>query len=181
MYREFYENEVVPALQQRFQYRNVMQIPRLQKIVVSMGVSATALQTNANMLDNAMRDLGQITGQKPALRRAKKSVSQFRVRAGNPIGCMVTLRRERMYEFFQHLVKIALPQIRDFRGVNPDSFDGRGNYALGLSEQVIFPEIDYDDVSHMQGMNIVIVTTAKTDEEARALLQLMGMPFREAV
>ena len=180
MYRDYYTNEVVPALTQRFGFKNPMQVPRIEKIVVSMGIGAAATAANANMLDNAMRDLGLITGQKPALRRAKKSVSQFKVREGMPVGCMVTLRGDRMYEFFVHLVKVALPQIRDFRGVSGDSFDGRGNYALGLTEQVIFPEIEYDSVNHIQGMNIVIVTTAETDEHARELLRLMGVPFREA-
>ncbi|MBM3214928.1 50S ribosomal protein L5 [Candidatus Poribacteria bacterium] len=180
MYKQHYQDEVVPALKQRFGFTNPMQVPRIEKIVVSMGVGAAATATNANLLDNAASELATITGQKPAIRRARKSVSAFRVRVGMPVGCMVTLRGVRMYEFYMRLVKVALPQIRDFRGTNPDSFDGRGNYALGLTEQIIFPEIGYDDVSQMRGMNIAIVTTAKTDEQARELLRLMGMPFREA-
>jgi large subunit ribosomal protein L5 len=179
MYKDFYRNDVVPALQQRFGYKNVMEVARIEKIVVSMGISAAASQQNANLLDSAMSELGTLTGQKPAVRRARKSVSAFKVRVGMPVGCMVTLRGDRMYEFFMRLVKIALPQIRDFRGVDPNSFDGRGNYALGLQEQIIFPEIGYDDVAQIRGMNIAIVTTAGTDERARELLRLMGMPFRE--
>ncbi len=179
MYVEHYRTEVVPALQQRFEYTNVMQTPKLEKIVVSMGLGASVDTGNANLIENAVNDLTTITGQKPSVRRARKSVSNFKVRQGMPVGIMVTLRGERMYEFLQHLVKIALPQIRDFRGLNPDSFDGRGNYAMGIAEQVIFPEIDYDDVSHVQGMNIVMATTAATDEQARELLKLMGMPFRD--
>lgn len=179
MYRDFYRNEVVPALQQRFGYKNLMEVARIEKIVVSIGVSASLSQQNANLLDNATSELATLTGQKPAVRRARKSVSAFKVRVGMPVGCMVTLRGERMYEFLLRLVKIALPQIRDFRGVDPNSFDGRGNYALGLTEQIIFPEIGYDDVSQIRGMNIAIVTTAGTDERARELLRLMGMPFRD--
>lgn len=179
MYVEHYKTEVAPALQTRFEYDNVMQIPKLNKIVVSMGLGASVDTQNANVMENAVNDMAAITGQKPSIRRAKKSVSNFKVRQGMPVGCMVTLRGARMYEFFQHLVKIALPQIRDFRGLNPDSFDGRGNYAMGIQEQVIFPEIDYDDVKSVQGMNIVMATTADTDEQARELLKLMGMPFRD--
>ena len=179
MYEDHYRNEVVPALQQRFEFANVMTIPKLDKIVVSMGLGASVETQNANVIENAVNDLATITGQKPSVRRAKKSVSNFKVRQGMPVGCMVTLRGARKYEFFQHLVKIALPQIRDFRGLNPDSFDGRGNYGMGIAEQVIFPEIDYDDVSQVQGMNIVMATTAATDEHARELLKLMGMPFRD--
>lgn len=179
MYKDFYRNEVVPALRERFGYKNVMEVPRLEKIVVSMGISATSIQQNPGLLDSAMSELAMLTGQKPAVRRARKSVSAFKVRVGMPVGCMVTLRRERMYEFFMRLVKVALPQIRDFRGVDPNSFDGRGNYALGLQEQIVFPEVSYDDVAQIRGMNIAIVTTAKSDEEARELLRLMGMPFRE--
>jgi len=179
MYRDFYRNEVVPALQERFGDKNVMEVPRLEKIVVSMGISAVASQQNPNLLESAMSELALLTGQKPAVRRARKSVSAFKVRVGMPVGCVVTLRGERMYEFFMRLVKVALPQIRDFRGVDPNSFDGRGNYSLGLQEQIIFPEVDYDDVAQVRGMNITIVTTAGTDERARELLRLMGMPFRE--
>lgn len=179
MYEQHYKTEVAPALHTRFEYANVMQIPKLDKIVVSMGLGASVDTQNASVIENAVNDLSTITGQKPSIRRAKKSVSNFKVRQGMPVGCMVTLRGQRMYEFFQHLVKIALPQIRDFRGLNPDSFDGRGNYGMGIQEQVIFPEIDYDDVKSVQGMNIVMATTAKTDEQARELLKLMGMPFRD--
>ncbi|GIX06212.1 MAG: 50S ribosomal protein L5 [Candidatus Poribacteria bacterium] len=179
MYRDYYQQEVVPALRQRFGYKNPMQVPKLEKIVVTMGVGSPTVPGNAERLDAVIEDLAKITGQRPAICRAKKSVSNFKVRAGMPIGCRVTLRGERMYEFFHKLVKVVLPQIRDFRGVNPNSFDGRGNFALGLSEQIIFPELDYDDIRFTQGMHIVIVTTAKTDEEARELLRLMGMPFRE--
>ena len=180
MYRDHYQQEVVSALRERFQYRNVMEVPKIAKVVVSMGIGSGASSQGANALDNAMKDLATITGQKPALRRAKKSVSAFRVREGMPIGCVVTLRGERMYEMMLRLVKIVLPQIRDFRGVDPNAFDGRGNFSLGLDEQVIFPEISYDQIAHVQGMNIAVVTTAKTDEEGRELLRLLGMPFREA-
>lgn len=179
MYKDFYRNEVVPALRERFGYRNIMEVPRLEKIVVSMGLSAASIQQNPSLLDSAMSELAMLTGQKPSVRRARKSVSAFKVRVGMPVGCMVTLRRERMYEFFMRLVKVALPQIRDFRGVDPNAFDGRGNYSLGIEEQIIFPEVSYDDVAQVRGMNIAIVTTAKSDEEARELLRLMGMPFRE--
>ena len=182
MYREYYRSDVVPALLERFKYGNVMEVPKLTKIVVSMGIgSGTGTSgQGSNTLDSAMADLGAITGQQPAVRRAKKSVSAFRVREGMPVGCVVTLRGKRMYEMYLRLVKVVLPQIRDFRGADPNAFDGRGNYSLGLDEQVIFPEISYDQVSNVQGMNIAVVTTAKTDEEGRELLRLLGMPFREA-
>ena len=175
-YTEFYKTEVAPALMQRFSYKNVMEIPKLNKICVSMGVGA-AIQ-NPKFLDNAVAELTLITGQRVVVTQAKKSVAAFKVRTGMPIGCRVTLRRNMMYEFFNRLVNVSLPRIRDFRGVPSRSFDGHGNYSLGLEEQVIFPEIDYDKVSEMRGMNITIVTTAKTDEESRELLRLMGMPFR---
>ena len=176
-YEEFYRKEVVPAMQQRFNYKNVMEIPKLEKICLNMGVG-TATQ-NPALLDHAVEDLTRISGQKAVITRAKKSVSAFKVRTGMSVGCKVTLRKAQMYEFLNKLVNVTLPQIRDFRGVNPNSFDGRGNYSLGLQEQIIFPEIEYDQVSEIRGMNITIATTAKTDEEARELLRLMGMPFRE--
>jgi len=175
-YTEFYKNEVAPALMQRFKYKNVMEVPKLNKICVSMGVGA-AIQ-NPKLMDNAVAELTQVTGQRVVVTRAKKSVAAFKVRTGMAIGCRVTLRRDGMYEFFNRLVNVSLPRIRDFRGVPSRSFDGHGNYSLGLEEQVIFPEIDYDKVSEIRGMNITIVTTAKTDEESRELLRLMGMPFR---
>ena len=175
-FRTFYQEEVFPALQGRFNYSNVMQVPKLEKIALNIGVGA-AIQ-NPKLLENAVEELTQIAGQRAVITRAKKSVSAFKVRTGMAIGCMVTLRRERMYEFFNRLVNLVLPQIRDFRGLSPDAFDGRGNYSLGLQEQLIFPEIDYDKVSEVRGLNITIVTTAPTDEEGRELLRLMGMPFR---
>ncbi|MCX8021955.1 MAG: 50S ribosomal protein L5 [Syntrophorhabdaceae bacterium] len=173
---EYYEKEVVPALMQRFKYKNVMEIPRMEKIVVNVGVGE-AIQ-NVKALDAASGDIALITGQKPVITKAKKSIASFKLRAGMSIGCMVTLRRERMYEFFHKLVFIVLPRVRDFKGVSPKSFDGRGNYTLGLREQTIFPEISYDKVDKARGMNITITTTAKTDEEGYELLKLMGMPFR---
>jgi large subunit ribosomal protein L5 len=175
-YAEFYEKEVVPALVRRFKYKNIMQVPKLEKIVVNEGVGE-AIQ-NIKILDNASSDVSAITGQKPVITKAKKSIASFKLRAGMPIGCMVTLRRERMYEFFHKLVYIVLPRVRDFKGVSPKSFDGRGNYTLGLREQIIFPEIDYDKIDKIRGMNVTITTTAKTDEEGYELLKLMGMPFR---
>lgn len=175
-YMEFYEKEVIPALMNKFKYKNVMQLPKLEKIVVNSGVGE-AIQ-NIKMLDSASGDIMTITGQKPVITKAKKSIASFKLREGMPIGCMVTLRRDRMYEFFHKLVHIVLPRVRDFKGVSPKSFDGRGNYTLGLREQIIFPEIDYDKVDKIRGMNITITTTAKTDEEGLELLRLMGMPFR---
>lgn len=174
--REFYEREVVPALMEKFGYTNVMEVPRLVKIVVNMGLGE-AIQ-DIKVLDAAMEDLKAITGQQPVATKAKRSIAQFKLRQGMPIGCMVTLRRDRMYEFFNRLVNIALPRVRDFRGLSPDSFDGRGNYTLGLREQIIFPEVNYDKVYKIKGMNVTIVTSASTDEEARELLKMMGMPFR---
>lgn len=176
--RERYRNEVVPALKERFGYKSVMQVPRIEKIVINMGVGE-AVQ-DAKALEAAMRDLAAITGQKPAVTRAKKSIANFKLRAGMPIGCRVTLRGQRMYDFLGKLIHIALPRIRDFRGVSPRSFDGRGNYTLGLREQLIFPEVDYDTIDKVRGMDVTIVTTAKTDEEALELLKALGMPFRAA-
>lgn len=175
-YMDFYEKEVVPAMMNKFKYKNVMQIPKIEKIVVNMGIGE-AIQ-NIKVLDTASADIKTITGQKPVITKAKKSIASFKLRAGMPIGCMVTLRRERMYEFFHKLVHIVLPRVRDFKGVSSKSFDGRGNYTLGLKEQIIFPEIDYDKIDKARGMNITITTTAKSDEEGMELLRLMGMPFR---
>ena len=175
-FKENYKQKVVPALIKRFNYRNVMQVPRLDKIVVNMGLGE-AIQ-NVKILDSAAQELGTITGQKPVITKAKKSIAQFKLRKGVSIGCMVTLREGRMYEFFNRLVNLALPRVRDFKGVSGKSFDGRGNYALGIREQLIFPEIHYDKIDKVKGMNIVIVTTAKTDEEGKELLKLLGMPFR---
>jgi large subunit ribosomal protein L5 len=174
--KDVYQEKAVPALIKRFNYKNGMQVPRLEKIVINMGLGE-AIQ-NIKILDSAAQELGQITGQKPVIRKAKKSIAQFKLRTGMPIGCSVTLRKERMYEFFSRLVNIALPRVRDFKGLSGKSFDGRGNYALGIREQLIFPEIHYDKIDKVKGMNIVIVTTAKTDEEGKELLKLLGMPFR---
>jgi len=178
IFKTFYQEEVFPALQQRFNYSNIMQVPKLNKITLNMGVGA-AIQ-DSKLLDNAVEELTQISGQRAVITRAKKSVSAFKVRTGMAIGCKTTLRQDRMYEFFNKLVNVVLPQIRDFRGLSPDSFDGRGNYSLGLQEQVIFPEIEYDTISEVRGLNITIGTTAPTDEEGHELLRLMGMPFRES-
>lgn len=174
--KELYKSEVVPAMIKKFGYKNIMEVPRLEKIVVNMGLGE-AIQ-NPKVLDYAMEELSLIVGQKPVITKAKKSIASFKLRKGMSIGCCVTLRRERMYEFFDRLVNVSLPRIRDFRGVSPRSFDGRGNFAIGIKEQIIFPEINYDKVDKLRGMNIVIVTTAKTDDEARELLRLLGMPFR---
>ena len=173
--KEFYQNEVVPALTKKFGYTNVMQVPKLDKILVNMGVGEA--KENAKLLESAMHDLEIITGQKPIMTTAKKSIANFKIREGMKIGCKVTLRGDRMYEFLDRLVNLALPRVRDFRGVNPNSFDGRGNYALGIREQLIFPEIEYDKIDKTRGMDIIIVTTAKTDEEARELLAQFSMPF----
>ena len=175
-FKEFYQTEVMPALLNHFSYENVMQIPKLDKITLNIGVGE-AIQ-NPNALEDAVEELSLIAGQRAIITHAKKSVSAFKVRDGMAIGCKVTLRRERMYEFYNRLVNVVLPQIRDFRGVSPDAFDGRGNYSIGLTEQLIFPEIDYDRVNDIRGMNITVVTTAPTDEEGRELLKLLGMPFR---
>ncbi len=174
--KEHYEKNVVPALMKRFGYRNVMQVPRLVKVVVNMGVGEAA--QDAKALDAAVQDLMAITGQRPRVTRAKRSIAGFKIRAGMPVGAAVTLRGRRMYDFLERLMYLALPRVRDFRGVSPHGFDGRGNYSLGLREQVVFPEIDYDKVDRIRGMDICIVTTARTDEEARELLELLGMPFR---
>ena len=176
-FKEFYQTEVMPALLKHFDYENVMQIPKLDKITLNIGVGE-AIQ-NPNALEDAVEELSLIAGQRAIITHARKSVSAFKVREGMAIGCKVTLRRERMYEFYNRLVNVVLPQIRDFRGVSPDAFDGRGNYSIGLTEQLIFPEIDYDRVNDIRGMNITVVTTAPTDEEGRELLKLLGMPFRE--
>ena len=173
--KDLYSNEIKDAMVKKFGYKNVMQIPKLDKIVINMGVGE--VKENAKVLDTAIKDLETITGQKAVVTRAKKSVANFKLREGMPIGCKVTLRGEKMYEFTDRLVNLALPRVRDFRGVNPDAFDGRGNYALGIKEQLIFPEIEYDKVDKVRGMDIIFVTTAKTDEEARELLTLFNMPF----
>ena len=175
-FKDHYLQNVVPALMKRFNYRNVMEVPRLEKIVINMGLGE-AIQ-NVKILDSAAQEISSITGQKPVITKAKKSIAQFKLRKGLSIGCMVTLRKERMYEFFNRLVNTALPRVRDFKGVSGKSFDGRGNFALGIREQLIFPEIHYDKIDKIKGMNIVIVTTAKTDEEGKELLRLLGMPFR---
>lgn len=172
---EKYRQEVVPQMMKRFQYTNVMQVPKLEKIVINMGLGE-AIQ-NVKVIESAQKELAAITGQKPVVTKARKAIANFKLRQGMPIGCKVTLRKERMYEFFDRLVNLALPRIRDFKGVSPKAFDGRGNYALGIREQIIFPEIDYDKIDKIKGMNIVIATTATSDEEARALLEFMGMPF----
>ena len=174
--KEFYQDEVVPALMKRFDYKNVMQVPKLEKIIINMGLGE-AIQ-NIKILDSAVEEIGAITGQRPVVTKAKRSIAQFKLRIGMPIGCMVTLRKDRMYEVFNRLINVALPRVRDFRGLSPHAFDGRGNYALGIREQIIFPEINYDKIDKIKGMNIVIATTAQTDEEGRELLTLMGMPFR---
>ena len=175
--KDRYVNDVVPALRKEFGYTNVMAVPRLTKVVVNMGLGEGT--QNAKIVDTGAEELGRITGQKAAITRAKKSVAQFKVRQNMPIGAMVTLRGERMYDFLDRLIAIALPRVRDFRGISPRGFDGRGNYTLGLRDQLMFAEIDYLKVDKARGMNISFVTTAKTDEEARRLLQLMGMPFRQ--
>lgn len=176
--KERYQSEVVPAMQREFGYDNVMQVPRIVKVVVNIGLGE-ALE-NAKALDAATQDLATITGQKPIITRAKKAISTYRLRAGNAIGAKVTLRGSRMYDFIDRLCNIALPRVRDFRGVSADAFDGRGNYTLGLREQLVWPEIDYDKVDKVRGMEITVVTSAKTDEEARHLLRLLGMPFAES-
>lgn len=175
--RDKYRADVIPALQKEFGYKNVMAVPKVTKVVVNMGLGEAT--QNAKVVDTGAEELGKITGQKAAVRKAKKSIAQFKVRQGQPIGAMVTLRGDRMYEFLDRLMSIALPRVRDFRGVSPKGFDGRGNYTLGLKDQLIFLEIDYLKVDKGRGMNVSVVTTAKTDEEARKLLQLMGMPFRQ--
>jgi large subunit ribosomal protein L5 len=174
--KEYYTKDVVPALIKEFQYQNPMQVPKLDKIVVNMGLGE-AIQ-NVKIIDGAVQELAMITGQRPVVTKAKKSIATFKLRQGMPIGCSVILRKEIMYEFFDRLVNVALPKVRDFRGISSNSFDGRGNFSMGLQEQIIFPEIEYDKVEKVKGMNITIVTTAKTDAEARVLLKLMGVPFK---
>ena len=173
--KETYLTEIRDAMQKKFEYKNVMQIPKIDKIVINMGVGEA--KDNAKILETAVKDLETITGQKAVVTRAKHSVANFKLREGQPIGCKTTLRGDKMYEFLDRLVNLALPRVRDFRGVNPNAFDGRGNYALGIKEQIIFPEIEYDKVDKVRGMDIIIVTTANTDEEARELLALFNMPF----
>lgn len=174
--KEKYDKEIIPLLMKEFNYKNVMQAPKIEKVIVNMGLGA-AIQ-DIKILDSASRELTTITGQKPVITKAKKSIASFKLREGMSIGCKVTLRKDKMYEFLNRLLNVALPRVRDFKGVPGKSFDGRGNYALGIEEQLIFPEIDYDKVDKIRGMNIAIVTTAKTDEEGKSLLKYFGMPFR---
>lgn len=174
---EKYRNEVVPALMEKFQYDSVMEVPKIEKVVINMGVGEA--KDNPKALENAVNELSLISGQKPIVTKAKKSIANFKVRQGMNVGTKVTLRGKRMYDFLDKLMNVALPRVRDFRGVNPASFDGRGNYALGIKEQLIFPEIEYDMVDNIRGLDIVIVTTAETDEEAKAFLEFMGMPFKK--
>ena len=175
--KDTYNNEIVDALIKKFGYKNIMEVPKMDKIVINMGVGEA--KENAKLLDSAVKDMETITGQKAILTKAKKSIANFKLREGMPIGCKVTLRGERMYEFMDRLINLSLPRVRDFRGVNPNAFDGRGNYALGIKEQLIFPEIEYDKIDKVRGMDIIFVTTAKTDEEARELLTLFNMPFQK--
>lgn len=175
--REIYNSEIIPKLQTEFSYKNIMQVPRLEKIVINMGLGE-AIQ-NIKILDSASVELAAISGQKPVITKAKKSIASFKLRQGMPIGCMVTLRRERMYEFLDRLLNVSLARVRDFKGVSTKAFDGQGNYTLGIKEQLIFPEINYDQIDKIKGLNISIVTSAKTDEEGRALLKHFGMPFRK--
>lgn len=174
--QEYYENEVVPVLIQKFGYKNRMQVPKLEKVVLNMGVGEAVL--NAKVIENAVEDLTRIAGQRPSIRRARKAVSNFKLRQGVPIGCAVTLRRSRMYEFLDRFFNFSVPRIRDFRGLSMRSFDGRGNYTIGIQEQIIFPEIDYDQIDKIRGLDVTLVTTASTDEEAFELLNEMGMPFQ---
>ncbi len=173
--KDLYMDEIREQMMKKFGYKNIMQVPKLDKIVVNMGIGEA--RENEKILDAAARDMAIITGQKPVITKAKKSIANFKIREGMPIGCKVTLRGDRMYEFLDRLVNLALPRVRDFRGVNPNSFDGRGNYALGIKEQLIFPEIEYDKIDKVRGMDIIFTTTANTDEEARELLRLFNMPF----
>jgi large subunit ribosomal protein L5 len=175
--QDLYKNEIASKLSEEFGYQNVHQIPKLQKIVVNMGVGEAA--ANSKLLDKAAEELGLITGQKPSIRRARKSIANFKLRAGQPIGCTVTLRGERMWEFFDRLVSVSLPRVRDFKGISNKAFDGRGNYSLGIREQIIFPEVDYDKVERVTGVNVTVCTTATNDAEGRALLTHLGMPFRQ--
>jgi large subunit ribosomal protein L5 len=174
--KEYYLKTVVPALVKEFDYKNPMQVPKMEKIVVNMGLGEAI--SNVKIIDGAVQEMAMITGQKPVVTKAKKSIATFKLRQGMPIGCSVTLRKDVMYEFFDRLVNVALPKVRDFRGISPTAFDGRGNYSIGLHEQIIFPEIEYDKIEKIKGMNITIVTTARTDEEARVLLKLMGVPLK---
>ncbi|MGD0997754.1 MAG: 50S ribosomal protein L5 [Thermoleophilia bacterium] len=176
--KDRYATEIVPALRERFGYDNVMQVPRVTKLTLNMGVGEA--KTNAKLLDDAVEEMALIAGQHPVITKARKSIASFKLREGMSIGCKVTVRGERMYEMIDRLVSVALPRIRDFRGISPDQFDGRGNFSMGIREQTIFPEIDYDAVNQLRGMNITITTTATTDEEGRALLSMLGMPFRES-
>lgn len=173
--KEIYKNEIVDAMVKKFGYKNIMEVPKLDKIVINMGVGEA--KENAKVLESAVSDMETITGQKAVITKAKNSIANFKIREGQSIGCKTTLRGDKMYEFLDRLVNLALPRVRDFRGVNPNSFDGRGNYALGIKEQIIFPEIEYDKVDKVRGMDVIVVTTAKTDEEARELLRLFNMPF----
>lgn len=174
--KDYYSKTVVPALIKEFNYKNPMQVPKMEKIVINMGLGEAI--SNVKIIDGAVQEMAAITGQKPIINKAKKSIATFKLRQGMPIGCSVTLRKNNMYEFFDRLVNAALPKVRDFRGISPNAFDGRGNFSIGLQEQIIFPEIEYDKVEKVKGMNITIVTTAKTDAEARLLLKLMGVPFK---
>lgn len=175
--REMYDNEIVDAMIKKFGYKNIMEVPKLSKVIINMGVGEA--RENAKVLDSAIKDMETIAGQKAVKTKAKKSIANFKIREGMPIGCKVTLRGERMYEFVDRLINLSLPRVRDFRGVNPNAFDGRGNYALGIKEQLIFPEIEYDKIDKVRGMDVIFVTTAKTDEEARELLTLFNMPFQK--
>ena len=176
-FKEFYNSEIVDAMMKKFSYKNKMEVPKIEKIVINMGLGEA--KENAKILENAVSDMSIIAGQKPVVTRAKKSIAAFKLRAGMPIGCKVTLRGERMYSFADRLISVALPRVRDFRGISGEAFDGRGNYTLGVKEQLIFPEIQYDKIDKIRGMDIVFVTTAKTDEEAKELLTLFGMPFKK--
>ena len=175
--KDIYKNEIVDAMIKKFGYKNIMEVPKLDKIIINMGVGEA--KDNAKVLDSAVKDMETISGQKAVLTKAKNSVANFKIREGMPIGCKTTLRGDKMYEFTDRLINLALPRVRDFRGVNPNAFDGRGNYALGIKEQIIFPEIEFDKVDKVRGMDIIFVTTAKTDEESRELLRLFNMPFEK--
>ena len=175
--KEYYAESVVPALMDRFKYKNIMQVPRIKKVIVNMGLGE-AIQ-NAKVVESAQQEMAMITGQWPSLRKARKSIASFKLREGMTIGCKVTLRRDNMFHFLDRLINVALPRVRDFRGINPKGFDGRGNFSMGIREQIIFPEIDYDKIEKIRGMNITVVTSASTDEEARELLSFLGMPFRK--
>jgi large subunit ribosomal protein L5 len=174
--QKYYKNEVIPKLQEKYQYKNIMQVPRVEKVVLNMGLGEAI--KNAKILESAVAELALISGQKPVITRGKKSIAAFKLREGMPIGCTVTLRRERMWDFINRLVNVSLPRIRDFRGVSGKAFDGRGNYTLGIREQIIFPEIQYDKIDKIKGLNVTVVTSAKTDDEGKELLKLLGMPFR---